>query len=381
MICEKCGAEIKDGNLYCSVCGYEVHFISEYKILEDDLIDSYIGDQKPAEKEEQKKKNIIKQVSLGSRKKKLIFSFVSIGILALLIFLIFTINQKLREAEYNSYDFQYESGTAAFGNQEYETAQSYLERALELAPEDYDTLLALAKTYLALDKYSAAESILLGLVEAYPGTYEIYETLLDLYVETEDYKSITMLYSYKTDEHDEAINALFEDYILDPPTFSKVTGKYKSDLSIAITASSEDYTIYYTIDGSNPTEDGLLYKKEITLSGEGVYELKAVCVDSRGIYSEIMECTYEIVYPVVKRPSASLTSGTYTGEQWIVVNVPENTVVYYTWDGTTPTTASPQYTEPLSMPEGESTLTLIAYQEGNGYSKTVTYTYTMSYSE
>ena len=35
MKCAKCGAEIKEGCLYCSVCGHEVQIVPDYNVLEE----------------------------------------------------------------------------------------------------------------------------------------------------------------------------------------------------------------------------------------------------------------------------------------------------------------------------------------------------------
>ena len=45
------------------------------------------------------------------------------------------------------------------------------------------------------------------------------------------------------------------------------------------------------------------------------------------------------------------------------MTVPEGCKVYYTWDGTTPGTDSAQYTQPITMPEGNNILSLIAVNE------------------
>ena len=43
MVCDKCGAEVPTGSIYCNVCGSEIQIVPEYNILENDILDSYIG--------------------------------------------------------------------------------------------------------------------------------------------------------------------------------------------------------------------------------------------------------------------------------------------------------------------------------------------------
>ena len=37
MKCAKCGAEIKEGCIYCSVCGNAVQIVPDYSVLEDEI--------------------------------------------------------------------------------------------------------------------------------------------------------------------------------------------------------------------------------------------------------------------------------------------------------------------------------------------------------
>lgn len=42
MKCAKCGAEIKEGCIYCSVCGNAVQIVPDYSVLEDDYLHSLL---------------------------------------------------------------------------------------------------------------------------------------------------------------------------------------------------------------------------------------------------------------------------------------------------------------------------------------------------
>ena len=42
MKCANCNAEIKDGSIYCPVCGKEAQMISGYSSLEDDFLHSLL---------------------------------------------------------------------------------------------------------------------------------------------------------------------------------------------------------------------------------------------------------------------------------------------------------------------------------------------------
>lgn len=45
--------------------------------------------------------------------------------------------------------------------------------------------------------------------------------------------------------------------------------------------------------------------------------------------------------------------------------------VYYTWDGTDPTAQSERYQEPLVIPEGENTLSVIVIDDNTGLTSNI----------
>ena len=53
MKCAKCGAELKKGCLYCSVCGHEAQIVSDYNVLEDDYLRSLLKDGESAKEKKQ----------------------------------------------------------------------------------------------------------------------------------------------------------------------------------------------------------------------------------------------------------------------------------------------------------------------------------------
>lgn len=61
--CSKCGADIKDGSVYCDVCGEEVRIVPDYSSLDEVLaahvrgeIESEHRSKKPAKKKQNNKK-------------------------------------------------------------------------------------------------------------------------------------------------------------------------------------------------------------------------------------------------------------------------------------------------------------------------------------
>jgi len=80
-------------------------------------------------------------------------------------------------------------------------------------------------------------------------------------------------------------------------------------------------------------------------------------------------------------PTFSLASGTYTGTQTVSISdATPGATIYYTHDGTTPTTSSTVYSNPLSVPSGTSvTFKAIAVASGYATSAVATASYTINY--
>lgn len=115
--------------------------------------------------------------------------------------------------------------------------------------------------------------------------------------------------------------------------------------------------IYYTTDGTDPTQNSLKYTEPIRLD-EGVTEIRAISVNEKGIPSLVARKTYTIEFPIEDAPSVTPSTGSYDTVQSIEIVVPENYEGYYTTDGSDPDPSSSttvKYTGPITMPEGSIT--------------------------
>ncbi|MGM0369933.1 MAG: chitobiase/beta-hexosaminidase C-terminal domain-containing protein, partial [Bacillota bacterium] len=81
------------------------------------------------------------------------------------------------------------------------------------------------------------------------------------------------------------------------PTVSLDSGSYLGVQEISLNYYNE-YTIYYTLDGSEPTADSTEYTEPITIESDTT--LKAIAIDAGGDTSEIATREYEIVSPKAK---------------------------------------------------------------------------------
>jgi hypothetical protein len=146
------------------------------------------------------------------------------------------------------------------------------------------------------------------------------------------------------------------------PTFSPAGGTYNSAQSVTISDSSPGVTIYYTTDGSTPTTSSTLYTVAIPVSTTGT--IKAIGTRTGFLASAVASATYAF-QTVLAPPTFSLPGGTYTWPHGISILSSPGTTIYYTTDGSTPTTSSTVYTSAIQL----STMTTIkAIAAANGFS-------------
>lgn len=362
MICEKCGAEVPSGSFYCNVCGAEIQIVSEYN-LENDIIDSYIGLTEDREKREANAKKKVRQdrASLTNRFRLSIFLGILAAAVIVTLVLIFTLRYSMSSRkEDDSYEYQMQEALRCFEEQDFEMAVAHFDKALSAKEDDPEAMNYLALCYENLGEPTAAESIYMSLIALDPSRQSYFEQLVHLYESENEFEKIRSLSELTEDE---AVMEYLAQFAVPEPTFSRESGTYDEDLRIAILA-DEDEIIYYTLDGSDPATNGLVYTDTIPFEGEGHYLLKAVAQNSVNFFSDAVEAEYVIEYPVPEAPKVSLPSGVYVGQQSLSVEVPEDYTVYYTLDGTQPTTRSFRYERPITLPvPGQYVVTLVAVSD------------------
>ncbi|MBO5673588.1 MAG: chitobiase/beta-hexosaminidase C-terminal domain-containing protein [Paludibacteraceae bacterium] len=88
------------------------------------------------------------------------------------------------------------------------------------------------------------------------------------------------------------------------PTFSLAEGKYTEAKSITISAA--EGTIYYTLDGAEPTTSSTQYTGPIALNDCGEYTIKAIAISSDS-QSDVVSATYTIKLPLTNSEAAPYT--------------------------------------------------------------------------
>jgi len=137
------------------------------------------------------------------------------------------------------------------------------------------------------------------------------------------------------------------------PTFSVAAGTYTTPQTVAISDTNAGVAIYYTTDGSTPTIHSTLYTAPIALFQTTT--ITAIAFPSATapsfVPSAAASAVYTINLPVVATPAFSVAAGTYTTVQTVSLSTATaGAKIYYTVNGTTPTSASPLYTAAILVP-------------------------------
>ncbi len=362
MQCEKCGTEIEEGKLYCAKCGHGIQIVPDYnpeleeriaKTLEK-IVHEEFGSYRENENQKQKKIQVEPKRAIG------ILAGTAIVILVLGILL------GTHFKHINSYEYQFTKAVEyAHKNKTEESIEAY-EKILEMNKNSNDICIALAEIFKQQGQYDIAEKCLKTAIEREPSNIDIYRKLIEMYEENEDTEGIVSLLK---ECENEDIREAFREYELSEPQVNLEEGVYKDRLTLVLKVNGKE-TIYYTLDGSEPTLNSLVYRRPITLE-EGEYTLRAIAVNSKGMISQEIQKKYTVQLEIPSAPSVFPDSGTYQEPNDILIEVPMGNTVYYTFDGSIPSNKSRKYTRPIPMRLGTSVLTCITY-DSNGKASDIT---------
>jgi N-acetylneuraminic acid mutarotase len=148
------------------------------------------------------------------------------------------------------------------------------------------------------------------------------------------------------------------------PIFSPPAGTYTAAQTVTISDATPAATIYYTADGTTPTTSSAVYDGTINVASTET--LKAIATANGYSTSGVAAAAYIISLPTTAAPTFSPPAGTYAAAQTVTISdATAGTIVYYTTDGTTPTTASGIFAGAINV---ASTETLKAIATASGYS-------------
>jgi LysM repeat protein len=162
------------------------------------------------------------------------------------------------------------------------------------------------------------------------------------------------------------------------PTFSPGTGNYGYAQTVTLADATSGAIIYYTVDGTTPTPSSTQYTGPVTVSSTET--LKAIAAAPGYTNSAVASATYTINHslPTVSTPTFSPASGSYSSAQSVSLSdATSNATIYYTTNGTTPTTSSTEYSGPITVSSTE-TLEAMAVAPGDNNSAVASAAYTIT---
>ncbi len=149
------------------------------------------------------------------------------------------------------------------------------------------------------------------------------------------------------------------------PSFSPKAGTYSTNQNVSLSSTTSNATIYYTTDGSTPTHLSNVYSAPITVSSSET--IKALASATGYADSTVASAAYVIQLPAAATPTFSPVAGTYTSAQSVTISdSTTGAVIYYTTDGSTPTTSSAVYSGTIKV---SASSTLKALATASGYSQ------------
>ena len=355
MTCTKCGAEIKTGNLYCSKCGAEVQIVSAYNVMEDEFFWDI-------QSQEMGTTSIRSASECGAAlKKKNLYLCILAAIVGFLVLLVIAFFVRLNVSKTGSDTEQdnYVRFVQALADSDEKKAYACLEQGLAEAPENLSDRFWMAWLYGKQGKSSDQIKMLQQILAIDSENIYACRELISAYVKSGDFEGLYAFYDACAGSR---LTALFADYLVEAPVIEMPSETMRAGDMLTIRA-ADGLNVYYTLDGSSPVTNGILYYAPIKLEA-GTYQLQAAACNEEGYYSIVV--SQEVV--VEKRyqlgmPRVTPDSGEYLSPQTIYVSVPEGCTAYYTWNGSNPTAASRKYNGGISMPEGNNVLSVVLVDE------------------
>ncbi len=144
------------------------------------------------------------------------------------------------------------------------------------------------------------------------------------------------------------------------PRFSLAGGTYNTPQSLTLTDTTAGAVIHYTTNGTAPTASSTVYSTPISIASTETVEAAAIAPGFSLSPISSKAYTYNPL-PQTASPSFSLAGGHYTTPQLLTLtDSTAGASIYYTTNGTIPTTSSTLYTAPIAISTSETVIAVAA---------------------
>ena len=168
---------------------------------------------------------------------------------------------------------------------------------------------------ITVDPTSALEGATITVTADAASGYELATLTYTYGTTTSNINLETMQFTMPADNV--TVNATFTELAaVATPTFTPAAGSYISVQTVEIACATEDATIYYTLDGTDPTTESAVYAEALTVSTTTT--VKAFAVKEGLNNSAVAAATYTIIEPMTIAEARALENNQYALVQGIV---------------------------------------------------------------
>jgi hypothetical protein len=146
------------------------------------------------------------------------------------------------------------------------------------------------------------------------------------------------------------------------PAIAPAAGTYHYLPMITLSDRQSGAVIHYTIDGSTPSASSPIYSAPFQVAKTAT--VQAIAIAPQNANSAVVSASY-VINPPAATPTFSLPGGVYKGARTVALaDATAGAILYYTLDGTTPTTSSTVYSAPIVV-SASKTIKAIATASGD----------------
>ena len=221
-------------------------------------------------------------------------NYILLAILLAVILIVAAAVACRQVARSNEIKSSIEMGDLYLSELDYEQAIVSYQMALDIDARNTEANLGLAEAYEAQQMYAYAEAVYQNMLENDGTQAEAYERLAALYIQQGKLEEAKALLEQAVDRTDsDEIAGLYAETRPEAPGASYEPGAYTERIRVELLPADSSHTIYYTLDGSEPDMDSMLYDEPIILRN-GLTAIKVMAVNPTGFQSDIVSYEYDM---------------------------------------------------------------------------------------